>query len=102
MTEKRVYNETEQTMFIISDLNHDIRLRPGLKYVESVLQVYQRNSRFNTTIHFPLELHFDEIDVVLDEHSDDYTVGEQASDIHSTFNIYTVLLYYIIQKIPTV
>ena len=73
-------------MYIISALKHDIRLRPGVQYVESVLQAFQRDARLNPSIEFPLELQFDEIGVVLDEHSDDYTVGEKASITHSLFN----------------
>ena len=48
--EKRVYNETEQTMFIISAFKHDARLRPGVQYIESVLQAYQRDSRLNPSL----------------------------------------------------
>ena len=73
-------------MLIISALKHDNRLRQGINYVEAVLQAYQRYSRLNPTIQSPLELQFDEIGVVLDEHSDAYTIGEQASNISSTFN----------------
>ena len=73
-------------MYIISALKQDIRLRPGIQYVESVLQAYQRDSRLNPSIQFPLELQFDEIGVVLDEHSDDYVVGEKSSITRPAFN----------------
>ena len=84
--ENRSYNQSEQTMFILSALRHDERLRPGINYVESVLRAYQRDSRLNPSIPFPLELQFEEIGVVLDEHSDNYTVGEKSSVIRSAFN----------------
>ena len=84
--ESRVYNNTEQTMFIINALRHDARLRPGLHYVESSLQAYQRDARLNPAITFPLELHFDEIGVVIDEHSEDYIVGANAALPRSIFN----------------
>ena len=84
--ENRKYNQTEQTMFIISALRHDVQLRPGVNYVESVLQAYQRDTRLNPSIKFPLELQFDEIGVVFDEHSEEYTVGDKSSVPRSTFN----------------
>ena len=73
-------------MFIISAFKHDTRLRQGVQYIESVLQAYQRDSRLNPSIQFPFELQFDEIGVVLDEHSDDYTAGEKSTTIRSAFN----------------
>ena len=73
-------------MFIISALKHEIRLRPVINYVESVLHAFQRDSRLNPALLFPLELQFDKIGVVLHEHRDDYIVGEKASTICSTFN----------------
>ena len=36
--ESRMYNQLEQTIFIINALKHDVQLRPGLKYVASNLQ----------------------------------------------------------------
>ena len=54
--ESRVYNDVEQKMFIINALQHDARLQPGLFYVESTLQVYQRDVQLNSAITFPLEL----------------------------------------------
>ena len=84
--QSRIYNDVEQTTFIINALRHDARLRPGLYYVESTLQAYQRDVRLNSAIPFPLELQHDEIGVVIDEHSDDYTVGANASLPTSIFN----------------
>lgn len=83
---KREYNATEQTMFIISALRHDTRLRPGLNYAESVLQAYQRDSLLNPDTPFPLELQIDEVGVTLDEHSDEYTVGDKATAVKSTYS----------------
>ena len=77
--ESREYNKTEQTMFIINALRHDERLRPGLHYVESTLQAYQKDKNLNPSIKFPLELDFDEIGVLIDERSDDYIVGANTA-----------------------
>ena len=75
----REYNQVEQTMFIVNALRHDERLQPGIHYVESTLQAYQRDAHLNPLIQFPLELDFDEIGVLIDERSDDYIVGAQAT-----------------------
>ena len=75
----REYNQTEQTMFIVNALRHDARLQPGIQFVESTLQAYQRDAHLNPLIQFPLELDFDEIGVLIDERSDDYIVGAQAT-----------------------
>ena len=53
--EKRVYNETEQTLLIISALKYDALLKPGVQYVALVLHAYQRDSTLNPSIPFPLE-----------------------------------------------
>jgi len=76
--ESRIYNNVEQTTFIINALRHDVRLRPGLFYVESTLQAYQRDVRLNSAITFPHELQHDDIGVIIDDNSDDYTVGANA------------------------
>ena len=51
--------------------------------MESTLQAYQRNARLKPFITFLLELDFDKIGVVLDEHSDDYKVKEISSPAFS-------------------
>ena len=84
--ENRIYNETEQTLFIISALKHDARLKTGVQYVASVLHAYQRDYTLNPSIPLPLELQHDNIGVVLDEHSDDYTVGDNASKVRLIYN----------------
>ena len=84
--ESRMYNPVEQTMFIIDALKHDARLQPGLQYVASNLHAYQRDVSLNPAISFPLELEFDEIGVVIDEHSEDYTVGAKTALPRSIFN----------------
>ena len=84
--ENRTYNNVEQTTFIINALRQDTRLHPGLSYVESSLQAYQRDSRLNPAITFPLELEFDEIAIIIDEHSEDYACGEKSTLPRSIFN----------------
>ena len=76
--ESRVYNDVEQTIFIINALRHDARLQSGIFYFDLTLQAYQCDVRLNSTITFPIELQFDEICVVIDENSDDYNVGANA------------------------
>ena len=76
--ESRIYNNDEQTTFIINALRHDVQLRPRLFYVESTLQAYQRDVRLNSAITFPHELQHDDVGVIIDENSDDYTVGANA------------------------
>ena len=73
-------------MFIINALRRDERLRPGIYYVESTLQAYQRDANLNSSIQLPLELDFDEMGVVIDERSDDYIVGANAALPKSVFN----------------
>ena len=70
-TERRIYNAAEQTMYIIYALKNDSRFRPGILYVESLVQSYQRDVRLNPSLQFQLELEFDEIGVVIDEQSED-------------------------------
>lgn len=41
--------------------------------------MYQRDVRLNSAILFPLEHQHDEIGVVINEHSDEYTVGANTS-----------------------
>ena len=65
-------------MFIIYVLHHQSRLRPGLLHVKTTCQAYQRDSRHNTSIIFPLELEHNEIGIAIDENSENYTVGENV------------------------
>ena len=66
-------------MFIINTLRHDEWLQPGLHYIESTLQAYQRDTNLDLLIQFPLELGFDEIGVLIDERSDDYIAGANTA-----------------------
>ena len=73
--ETRIYNQVEQTMFVLDALCHDSILKAGVAYVELTLQSYQNNTRLNPFLQFTLELEFDNIGIVLDNHSEDYVVG---------------------------
>ena len=77
--EHRVYSKREQTIFLITSLKLDKRVRMGVQYVENSLMAYQHDVITKSTVVFPLDLELDEIGVTIDERSDTYTVGTHIS-----------------------
>ena len=67
-------------------MKHDTRLKSCITHVEACLQVYQRDARLNPTLPFPLEPQHEEIGVVIDKHSKNYIVGENATAPANLFN----------------
>ena len=86
--QQRTYNETEQTTYIINSLRSDTRLTPGINYVQATIEAYQRDSALNPMIQFPIDLHIDEIAVIIDDRSPAYAVGDNAES-EPTFNVCT-------------
>ena len=83
-TENRQYNKQEQTMFVVNALKKDTRFKDGIEYVLATVLGYQRDSRLNNEITYPMDLEIDEIAVTIDERSVAYTVGShQDSGIKS-------------------
>ena len=80
--ETRKYNKREQATYIINSLKDDERFSPGVEYVRSTLQAYQRDCRTNPSVTFPIDLEIDEIGVTIDERSTKYTVGEEGNTEH--------------------
>ena len=76
-TEKRQYNKQEQTMYIVNALKTDVRFKEGIEYVLAAVLGYQRDSRANQSIIYPIDIEIDEIGVTIDERSTEYTVGDQ-------------------------
>ena len=77
--QNRTYTQCEQTMFIIKELSEDKRFKDGLLYVQGTLQNYQQAITITPTTPFPLDIGIEEIAITIDEHSDDYTVGDKAA-----------------------
>lgn len=48
------------------------------------------STTLNPSLFFPLELNFDEIGVVIDEQSDEYTVEDKATTTRNMFNVDTI------------
>ena len=74
-------------MLILNALIIDKRFRMGLNYVKATIQAYQRGSRINIDIQFPLDLEIYEIEVTIDERSDNYTSGDNATPL-KVVNLY--------------
>ena len=96
--ENRQYNKQEQTMYIVNTLKQDDRFKSGLDYVLSTLLSYQRNRRGNPDLPYPLDLEIDEIAVTIDEHSTEYTVGDQKNTITSLSNPFATSLVVRVAK----
>lgn len=74
-----MYNKNEQTIFIINELIQDKWFRIGLLYVEATVHARQNKYRLDEHTIFPLDLEIDEIAVVIDERSDNCTVGNNIT-----------------------
>ena len=62
-------------MYIINLLKSDDRLTPGITYVQATIEAHQHNIALNPMLPFPIDLHIDDIAVVIDDCSPAYTVG---------------------------
>ena len=76
-TEKRQYNKQEQTMYVVNALKKDVRFKEGIEYVLAAVLTYQRDSRAEPLIMYPIDLEIDEIAVTIDDRSEEYNVGDQ-------------------------
>ena len=77
--QKNAYTKSCYALFIVKTLIFDSRFKDCLINVTALIQAHQREFRCNEDIIFPMERELEVIWVSIDERSDAYTVGTNAT-----------------------